>query len=143
MSLVKLEKTSNYLIINIKFNNIIDYSKLKNIIFNLLNYYCEYIRWDLYQILDPNNSSIYYYISNYTYINIERIDYIITKLIKNNNINILITYGCYDEKEFKKGLNKYKNKHIISFYKKKNNWNYICMHEKNICSKNNNCNNLL
>ena len=34
--------------------------KLKRLIFNLLSYYCDMIRWDLYQILDPKNNLIYY-----------------------------------------------------------------------------------
>ena len=34
--------------------------KLKRLIFNLLSYYCDMIRWDLYQILDPKNNSIYF-----------------------------------------------------------------------------------
>lgn len=144
MSLIKLDKTSKYLIINVRYIDTINSIKIKNIIFNLLNYYCEFIKWNLYQVLDSKNNSIYYYITNSTYIDINRIDYILTRLLKNNN-NFLITSGCYNEKEFKKYLNKYKNTNIISYYIKKNNWNwsFVCLHENNICNKNKECNNLL
>ena len=139
MSLIKFEKTSEYLIINIRYNNILNSIKLKGLIFNLLSSYCDMIRWNLYQILDPKNNSIYYYISNETFINIERIYYIFNNFLKNNS-NILVSYGCYNKKEFNKNLNKYKNTHVISYYKKKINWNIICIHENNICNNYKNCN---
>jgi hypothetical protein len=141
MSLIKLNKNTQYLIINIKFENSLPIYKIRAKIFNILDlHYRTYIYdWNLIQILNNKDNILTYYIYTNTanLILIKKI-YKYIHIINRNHKNLLITLGCYDYKYFKNEIEKNK-KYLCIYYKKLDKWTFICIHEHNICK--NDCKN--
>ena len=135
MSLIKLNKNTQYLIINIKFENSLPIYKIRAKIFNILDlHYRTYIYdWNLIQILNNKYNILTYYIYTNTanLILIKKI-YKYIHIINRNHKNLLITLGCYDYKYFKNEIEKNK-KYLCIYYKRLAKWTFICIHEHNIC----------